>query len=222
MHASFPGEQLELHCHTARRIAIAAAITLTSASAFATTINTVVNGGFESPVVNNFGYLGGTTTGGWTFTGFGTGIAVNGSAFNVVNPSGNQAALLQGAGVSISQAIDFSQGIFSISFLAEGRGAGYGANTISVLIDGVALTFSGATTLTPGTTSSFTQYTTDYVLLTAGLHTLSFAGLGNNGGDRTTFIDNVSVNVPEPVTLGLFGLGLVALGAARRKTKNPA
>ena len=34
-----------------------------------------------------------------------------------------------------------------------------------------------------------------------------------------TFVDNLTVAVPEPSTLGLIGLGLVGLGAMRRRNR---
>jgi hypothetical protein len=202
----------------ARRIATAAAIAVVSTSAFATPINSVDNGSFETPVQNGgYQYLSGTV-GSWTFAGT-SGVAANNSAFNVANALGSQAAFLQQGTSSISQVFDFKQSLFSVAFSAEARGWGQGANTISVLIDGIALTFSGAATITPGSTTRFVQYTSDFVQLTTGLHTLSFVGT-TAAGDTTTFIDGVKVTaVPEPVTLGLFGLGLVALSTGRRKAR---
>jgi hypothetical protein len=43
--------------------------------------------------------------------------------------------------------------------LAEARNWSAGANTISVLVDGVARIFSGASALVPGSGASFTQHT---------------------------------------------------------------
>ncbi len=210
---------------SARRIAVAAAFTLASTSAFATPINSIVNGGFDAPIqaAAGWSYLNGLYNG-WTYSGgaYGNaGVATNGSAFNVTGATG-QVGLLQQSG-TISQAFILTQNKLSISFTAEARNWAQGGNSISVLIDGVALVFAAATSILPASNSTFTTYTSDFVSLTAGTHTLSFVGLGPRGQDRTTFIDNVVLTaVPEPVTLGLFGLGLVALGAVRRKASKQA
>ena len=214
--------------NSARRIAFAAALAVISASSFAAPINSVDNSGFEASNIGSaYFYLGGHVVDNWTYAG-NAGIAGNNSGFQVSNASGNEAAFLQDGGSSISQMFTFTGSLFSVSFLAESRyvdNVGFIGNDISVLIDGVALMFNGATSFIPGTSSTFTKYSSDYIALSAGDHTISFIGNGVNNTDVTSFIDDVTLTaatVPEPVTLGLFGLGLLALGAARRKVKQHA
>jgi hypothetical protein len=138
---------------------------------------------------------------GWTFTP-NSGIAANGSAFNVTGADGNQAGFLHYQS-SISQAIsgfNAQQG-YVLSFMAEGRGtqAGTaGSNDFDVLIDGTPVTFHGATSITPNG-GVFTTYTSDPFFVTAGTHTLTFNGLDTLGGDRTSFIDDVSISDPPAV-----------------------
>ena len=81
------------------------------------------------PLPNGYAYLSGQQAG-WTFSppspnvgyGFGgTGIAANGSAFNIYNAPGGTAAFLQGS-TSVSQSFSLaSTSDVSVAFLAQGR-----------------------------------------------------------------------------------------------------
>ena len=159
---------------------------------------------------------------GWTFSNT-AGIAANGSAFGVVGADGNQAGFLQKLS-NISQVVSgFANQSYIVRFLAEGRGTqggSAGSNDLQVSIDGTPLTFGGASSFTPGT-GSFTTFTSDPIALTAGTHILTFTGLDTLGGDRTSFIDDVSVFDPPSAASSVVGLaapsstdpGSVALAA---------
>ena len=200
------------------RIAVALAASVVSAAAFATPIITLDNAGFESPNASGgYIYLNDANYG-WYFSGNGTGVASNNSGFNVNGASGNQAGFLQGQGSSFSQNFVFAGEQISISFLAESR-QNYGGNLISVMIDDQVLSFGNNASFIPATTASFTSYTSNFISLSSGVHSLTFTGLGVAGSDVTSFIDNVTVNaVPEPTTVALLGLGLLGFAASRRKS----
>ncbi|MBV1881190.1 MAG: PEP-CTERM sorting domain-containing protein [Pseudomonadales bacterium] len=102
----------------------------------------------------------------------------------------------------------------------DGRWATDNSGTLS--LNGDALSNSSA---------SFTSWATFSDLggsFIAGLNTLEFTlinsaqATGNPAGLRVEFLNsNVNIaSVPEPETLSLFGLGLIALGLARKKQKS--
>lgn len=201
------------------------------------------NNGFE---LNDLGSGSGAyeygTVPGWTATPLnpgvaGAGEAANGSAFNVTGaPNGNfggvtstsgQAAFLQMGdgsltGAAITQSVSgFSAGTAVINFLAEERGTS-GNESLNVYLDGALVD-----TITPGqlSTSSFTPFSTVSIPVTAGAHTIGFAGLDNVlGQDNTVFVDSVSITntpstaaVPEPASLTLLSLSGIGLFLARRR-----
>ena len=149
------------------------------------------NGSFETPYVYSYAY---NLTGGvWTFSG-NAGIEHNGSAFGAANATdGVQAAFLQGspgqgAGIlgSISQAINFSGGTYTITYAAAQRKGQ--VQPVQFSVDGGAV---GAT-VAP-TANAFADATTAPFTVSAGQHTIQFAATFN-GYDSTTFIDNVRLN----------------------------
>jgi predicted nucleic acid-binding Zn ribbon protein len=140
----------------------------------------------------------------WTFGGTGnSGISANG-AFYVSNARNSdhdgktsqtgQVAFLQFKGSWFSQKIKLPAGTFSISFDFESRRDYEPANGIAVSLDGTDL-FVGA----PTDTNNFAHVTSNTITLkTSKECELKFRGLGalnDPGGDHTTFIDNVCINV---------------------------
>ena len=88
---------------------------------------TIPNYGFETPTTSSYSYN--PSPSGWTFSAS-SGVCKN-TFFTTTPPQGSQAGFIQGGdGVTpqISQSITVgSDGLYQISFQAEGRGAGYGS-----------------------------------------------------------------------------------------------
>ena len=62
-------------------------------------------------------------------------------------------------------------------------------------IDGVTVG-----TFTPGSNDHFDAFQTDSFTVAAGVHRVSFVGLTNDGSDRVSFVDNVSITKVADVT----------------------
>jgi len=117
------------------------------------------------------------------------------------DPNGKNALILQkqaSAGQSIT--LPFA-GTYELTFYIANRSfSGYsGPQTVTVSLDGV---------LIKGGTFGDLPYTWTQeslsVSASAGAHTLTFTGLGDNGGDVTAFVDEVSlqrVDIPTTTTL---------------------
>ncbi len=159
---------------------------------------TVANGSFESPYLD-YGSISWSPSGyGWTFTPAGwvgnsfslSGIAAVGGNQAPSTPAGWQMAFIQGRS-SMSQSIIFTAtGDYSISFLSAYRNASANSisNPISVLVDGVSVGV-----ITP-TSLDLRSYQTNSFHVTAGVHTVTFQGLNPEGGDQTSFVDQVSIS----------------------------
>jgi hypothetical protein len=154
-------------------------------------LTSVADPGFETPVVGDGNYQYNASGSAWAFSG-GSGISGNGSGFTAGNPNapeGSQVAFLQANG-SFSQAVNFTAGTYTLSFLAAQRAnAQNNSQTFQVQIDGQVVG-----TFTPAGTG-YSAYTTDRFAVTAGYHTISFVGLNPHGGDNTAFIDAVSLQL---------------------------
>lgn len=179
----------------------------------------LLNASFETPTVNTGNHIDFVTAGpltsygNWNWTGP-AGI-VAGNVATGFNPSvlpsgynGAQYAYLQGNTSSVAQSFTLTSAAnVNISWVYAGR------PTHSALIDGNtnfqvtagSLTYTGSTV----SDSNF-QIASLSGTLAAGTYTLLF---DNNAaaGDHTLYIDNVTLTVAEPGTIGVLGLGLMGL-----------
>jgi hypothetical protein len=203
------------------------AVILFSTAPFNITSATTIyptNNGFEQPDLG-LGFQYSPSNPGWTFASgvFGAGIAANGSNFNLTGATnGNndngatstqgQAAFLQKgdgtlSGGSFSQTLILPAGSWVLSFSLEGRPpveGTQGPNGVNVFLDGVQV----GGTLFPANVDSFNDTNVNLGKLAAGSHTIAFAGNDVLGGDRTTFVDNVSLStVPDSVSTLALMLG---------------
>jgi hypothetical protein len=152
----------------------------------------VPNFSFEIPNVGGSSYRYNPTGGSWTFGGTpgnGSGIASNGSGFGSPNaPHGSQVAFVQNL-ATITQTISgFTPGkTYTLNYLAAQRGNPYGGQTWDVKIGSTVI----QSNTVPGSTS-FTCHSANFVA-SAASQTLSFVGTNLSGGDRTVFIDNITL-----------------------------
>jgi hypothetical protein len=183
--------------------------------------NFVNNGSFET---NNG--TGAFTGSGWTITPVST---ASGNSQTVVNAldfiesslgdpynaqQGNYFAMLgdnKGTGVDMKQTFSDTAGagLLLTYYVATD---GYSGNSFSVLWNGVVITGSALTNFTSTTYVMF-----QFWVHATGSDTLDFRALTTDG---FFFLDNISLEVPEPASMMLFGTGLLAAGAYRRRKKS--
>jgi hypothetical protein len=161
-----------------------------------------VNNGFEQPDLGSGcdAYQYNPPSPGWTFLNS-SGIAANESCFDLTGTTnGNnndgasstsgQAGLLQGgdgtlSGVSFSQTLSLpTTGNWAAYFNLEGRPYYDGPNGVNVFLDGVQV----GSTLFPANLGTFNGASVNLGNVTAGTHTIGFAGTVPDG-DHTTFVE---------------------------------
>jgi len=186
--------------------------------------NLVVGGGFETPIAGvsgtGFSYLAGVA-GGWSWSNGGVIDGVTATPWFYGSPpagyGGAQYGFLQSAGASISQDLMLAADSFiTLSWISAGRPANN-----AVLGDTSYSASIGALTQTDTTASgdSFTSHMLSGAL-SAGTYTLSFINTSASG-DRTFFIDNVTVEISyviEPASLAILLPGVAGMvwGGHRR------
>lgn len=216
---------------------------LVASAAFAAPTG-IQNGGFETNVVSNGSYLyaadagfgvptvasGTSPAANWTFSGL-TGVLNNSAAFpgSQAAPEGQAYAFVQsysasGVTGSISQSftLDTAVSALNVAFDSVQRNYGSLAQNLTVSV------LDGSTQLASQTynpSHSWGSYSLAVGGLSAGTYTLQFSGVQGLPGDRTVFIDKVSLQataaVPEAdaQALALAGVGVVGLVLRRRRTQ---
>jgi PEP-CTERM motif len=183
----------------------AVAFAVTTLSAGVAQANLIVNGSFETG-----DFTGWTLTGNTGFTGVecpGAGFAGpgDGNCDAFLGPVGSNGTLSQTFPTVVGQ-------VYSISFDFQPDG-------------GVTSFFSAVWDAQPALFSVTNPAASSYQVLTFNaLATTLTTSLSFNFRDDPGFLklDSVSVTVPEPSTLALFGAGLAGLAAFRRRRKAKA
>ena len=160
----------------------------------------IPNFSFETPNIGTGGgsYQYNSSGGSWTFSGSpgnGSGLAGNGSGFSNPNaPLGTQTSFVQQFGTITQSLAGFIAGrSYTLRYFAAQRPGNQGGETWNVKINNTVIQSNAA----GGT--SFAPYSVNFVA-SASTQTLAFVGTNLAGGDRTVFIDNVSLVLPtQPV-----------------------
>ena len=170
------------------------ALGLTLYSAPPANANVVVNGGFETGDFSGWSEFGDTT-----FNGVLCGGAPEGSCFAFFGPVGDTGGISQALSLVIG-----TKYFFSFIFGADGGAP----SEFSVSLGGVTL----LDLINPAASASGTY--SFVVTATSALETLVFTFRDDPG---FLSLDAVAVSVPEPGSMALLGMGLVALFMGMRR-----
>ena len=176
--------------------------------------NTFSDGDFAAPVLATETYAIAPAGSGWQFTGM-AGVTTNVSGFtngSAYAPDGDQTAFIKNNG-SMSQAVYFDAGTYSISFVATQR-IGYQTQNqqIEVLVDGKpqvvlvhARHFHQSTSApTSAIDYTYTPYQTANFTVAAGTHTDRIPWFDSATADSTAFIDDVAISDGLRISDGSF------------------
>lgn len=202
------------------------ALGILAAGALSAHANLIVNGSFEDNGANMYANYGSwqtyTSISGWTNTGY-VEIQNNGlfGPATVAADGTNWLELDSYASYSITQAFGAVAGqSYTLSFAYAGRpDAPIYDDSVLVNVNGVS-TYFNTTASTPGQPLNWLNGSLTFT--STGADVISFVAEGPSDG-LGMLLDNVAVDtpaVPEPTSLGLMGLGLVALaGFAKSRSK---
>ena len=216
-----------------------------SGSAKGAHVNLLTNDGFETSNLGTASYKYSPVAAPYSFSPLkpyvaGAGIATANPGFAVSfagdsDPTGKAAGFLQDLG-SISETFKITKaGDYSLTFQDEYRPGYSGANTFEVSIakgNGQLVFPASGGAYTPLSATSFTTVSESPIALGVGTYTLNFLGLDGaipgasvGGGDRTSYIDNLSltaVPLPSSTVAGSAFLGVIGLAKWRSRSRNLA